>query len=194
MVMSEIKEHVRSGMVGALNQFLEIYGIDASKFEEAPVEAVAIDLIGIIGLVGKIKGNFFVAMNRKTASQIISKMLMTDVDDEAEEIEDVVGEVANVLAGGLKKYLVERGVDMKISVPTLIGGNDIYAVKARKSLQRILMAHQSASAGMILMCDYKLIEDESESSDGNMDAALDPFSALNQLMSESDQNKGSPNE
>jgi chemotaxis protein CheX len=58
---------------------------------------------------------------------------------------DAVGELVNMLAGSLKKYSSKNGELFKISIPTIVWGND-YCTHAPKNAEQILMGVKSLSS------------------------------------------------
>ena len=56
-----------------------------------------------------------------------SMMMMAEEDPvEQEEVNDVVGELSNMTAGGAKTLMSEQGFDLSISLPTIAVGHDHY--------------------------------------------------------------------
>lgn len=88
---------------------------------------------GSIGLSGfhndnEIKAQFCLVFSHKTAERIFRSMMMMEETDpvEVEELRDVVGELANISAGGAKTILSEHGFKLSISLPTVVVGADHY--------------------------------------------------------------------
>jgi len=103
--------------------------------EVTPQEPVAAGMThlksisGIIGLAGSVKGMLAVHAPEKTALAITSGFLGMAVEEINEDVQDAIGELANMLAGGVKLTLTENSSEIKLSVPSVIFG-DTYNVSA----------------------------------------------------------------
>jgi chemotaxis protein CheX len=51
-------------------------------------------------------------------------MLGMDVDEVGEDVNDALGEIANMLGGYVKQILSKGGLDINLSIPTVISGED----------------------------------------------------------------------
>lgn len=81
------------------------------------------DISGIIGLSGEAIGAVAVSMKTETALKITGLLTgenHTKIDD---EVTDAVGEIINIIAGNVKKYLEEM-FKLIISLPTIVRGKD----------------------------------------------------------------------
>lgn len=90
---------------------------------------------GSIGLSGKhaesgkdLRSQISLIFPERLAFAIFRSMMMMEPDDpaEQEEVNDTVGELANMTAGGAKTLLSEKGFDLTISLPTIAVGHDHY--------------------------------------------------------------------
>jgi chemotaxis protein CheX len=119
-----------------LSEILEISTSEAFETQILlPIESVGertIDhsekmVISSISYTGPIEGAVFVILSLDCAKLIACTMLMAEEGDELsdEEIEDAMGEVANLVAGGFKAKIAEDIGNITISVPTVMTGADI---------------------------------------------------------------------
>ncbi len=101
------------------------------KKSGAPVGCIS----GSIGLSGKhlelgkeLRSQISLIFPESLAFSIFRSMMMMGPDDpaEQEEVNDTVGELANMTAGGTKTLLSEKGFDLTISLPTIAVGHDHY--------------------------------------------------------------------
>lgn len=113
-----------------LDVFSSMLGMEA-----APQEAMSAGMThtnsisGIIGLGGSIKGMLAVHAPEKAALAITSGFLGMPVEEINEDVQDAIGELANMLAGGVKLTLAENSSEIKLSIPSVIYG-DTYTVSA----------------------------------------------------------------
>ncbi|MCI0508095.1 MAG: chemotaxis protein CheX [Gammaproteobacteria bacterium] len=86
------------------------------------------DVTGIIGLVSKQKsGSLAISFTKPVALEIARRMLRMEINTIDEMVRDLVGEIANMMAGGAKAKLQEEGYDFELTFPSVIveSENDI---------------------------------------------------------------------
>jgi chemotaxis protein CheX len=93
---------------------------------------------GVIGLAGTHKGVLAIHIPNKVAMAITSSFLGMDVDEINEDVEDAVGELANMLGGNVKSILSENGRDINLSLPSTITGQQ-YDFQPTKEAERIII-------------------------------------------------------
>lgn len=90
---------------------------------------------GTIGLSGthtesnrELRTQISLIFSEELATRIFRSMMMMEPDMpvEAEELHDVVGELANMTAGGTKTILSEKGFLLSLSLPSVAVGKDHY--------------------------------------------------------------------
>ena len=80
---------------------------------------------GLIDLVSKdTNGSLAISFSKPVALEIANKMLATDIEDVDETIEDLVGEMTNMMAGGAKAIYQEQGYNFDLTRPTVIAGEN----------------------------------------------------------------------
>lgn len=88
-------------------------------------EAVAPELSSLIGLAGDIKGFLGVHCPAPVALAITSSMLGMEVTELNEDVKDAIGEIANMIAGGLKVSLANDQKKIELAIPTTVIGKSI---------------------------------------------------------------------
>lgn len=96
-------------------------------------------VIGIISFVGDISWLLMLVLPRKSATGISSKFCGFDVEYESEDMGDVVGELANVLAGDLVSRLKDESINVAMSLPTVMRGHDVEPLLPRGLPQEKLL-------------------------------------------------------
>ncbi len=81
-------------------------------------------ITGMVGLVGTYSGILSIHCPHALAMKITSNMLGMDVDEVGEDVNDALGEIANMLGGHVKMVLSKGGMDINISIPTVISGEE----------------------------------------------------------------------
>ncbi|MGA1868774.1 MAG: chemotaxis protein CheX [bacterium] len=82
------------------------------------------ELSGIISFVGDLSGSVIFSLNNNAAMKVASSMLGEEITEINEEVEDAVGEITNMVAGGFKTRISNYGIDFNISIPTVIQGQN----------------------------------------------------------------------
>jgi chemotaxis protein CheX len=82
------------------------------------------DISGSIGLAGATHGVTVVAFTEEVACKVSAKMLGEEPHEMDETVHDSIGEIANMIAGGAKGILQEKGLDFKIALPSVTVGKD----------------------------------------------------------------------
>ena len=112
-----------------------------SNSEIIPFDSVASippGLSAIVGFGGKISGNISIHLSPESACALASNMLGMEFSEIDEIVADAMGEMVNMLAGGVKKYACRYEDLFKISVPSIVYGKD-YSTRAPKVSERVLM-------------------------------------------------------
>lgn len=81
------------------------------------------EVSGIISIVGGITGSFIFSLDSKTAIKVASAMVMEEFNEIDDEVVDAVGEITNMIVGGLKTRISIENIDFELSVPTVIQGS-----------------------------------------------------------------------
>jgi chemotaxis protein CheX len=84
---------------------------------------------GMVGFAGIYSGALSIHCPFSLARKITSGMLGMECDEIDDDVNDALGEIANMLGGGIKHALSTSGLDVKLSTPTVISGEN-YKVKS----------------------------------------------------------------
>jgi len=89
-------------------------------------------LTGMVGFAGSHSGILSIHCPKDLAHRITSNMLGVEVVVLEDDVNDALGEIANLIGGDVKYLFSPMGGDIKLSLPTVIQGNDYL----RESLSR----------------------------------------------------------
>ncbi|MDX9896768.1 MAG: chemotaxis protein CheX [Desulfofustis sp.] len=112
----ESTQEIFSSMV-----MMEIAVVDSSDADQGSSRD---GISGIIGLAGTHKGVLAIHIPAVVAMAITGSFLGMDVEQINEDVEDAVGELANMLGGNIKTILSQNGRDIELSLPTTISGQN----------------------------------------------------------------------
>lgn len=81
------------------------------------------DVSGLIGMIGpQTKGSFSITFEAEIALEIMQRMLGERPDTINEEVTDMVGEITNMVTGGAKNLLGDKGYEFDMATPAVVSG------------------------------------------------------------------------
>ena len=84
--------------------------------------------IGVIAFVGDMDWSLMLGLPKETSTTMASRFAGFDIDFESEDMGDVVGEMANIIAGDLVARMETMGINIKMSTPSIARGSDVKIV------------------------------------------------------------------
>ena len=83
------------------------------------------DVSGLIGMVSEqTKGSLSITYEGKLALATMKKMVGEGPDEINDEITDLIGEITNMVTGGAKRMLSEKGIEFDMATPVVVSGKD----------------------------------------------------------------------
>lgn len=79
-------------------------------------------ITGMLGFSGDIRGILRIHCPNPVAMAITGNLLGMEVTEMDEDVRDAIGEIANMVAGGLKTLLARENYAVELSIPSAIGG------------------------------------------------------------------------
>jgi chemotaxis protein CheX len=89
-----------------------------------PVTRFHCCVTAMVGLAGIYTGILSIHCPQRLALSITSNMLGMEVEEVGEDASDALGEIANMLGGHVKQVFSKGGLDLHLSIPTVITGED----------------------------------------------------------------------
>ncbi len=86
-----------------------------------PVEQV----VGLISLVGTPTLSLLISLPQETAEAVSEKFAGFEFEFNSEDMNDLVGELANIVAGDAKSRLLKLGIETTLSLPTVVSGKNV---------------------------------------------------------------------
>lgn len=77
---------------------------------------------GMLGFAGDVKGMLTIHCPQEVAFAITAALLGVDVDEIDDEVKDTIGEMSNMILGGVKDGFTEQGINIQLAVPTVLAG------------------------------------------------------------------------
>jgi chemotaxis protein CheX len=108
------------------------------------IDVIPPGLSAIVGFGGKICGSVAMHLSPHCACTLAGAMLGMEFEEVDDIVADAMGELVNMLAGGLKKYASQNEDLFKISVPSIVYGLD-YSTHTPKNAERLMIGVQAGS-------------------------------------------------
>lgn len=101
------------------------------------------DVSGIIGMTTKtVSGSMAITFPSGVVFEIVNRMLGETVTEVNDTVTDLVGELTNMIVGGAKAQLEEKGYDIGMATPVVVTGKD-HEIIHKAEGQKILMPFNS---------------------------------------------------
>ena len=123
-VMEIVAGYVKSATVEV---FESMVMMEIAPGEPAYAGSRKIDssISSMIGLAGDLKGMVIVHCPDEVAKVITSEMLGMEIEQIDDDVKDALGEIANMVAGGLKVSLVEQDCNVELALPSTVIGRSV---------------------------------------------------------------------
>jgi chemotaxis protein CheX len=105
--------------------FTAICGGPLTPLAEQPPAAAGPAIVGIISFLGRINWSFSLGLPEGTASALATKFAGFEIPFDSADMCDVVGELANVVAGDIVAQLDARQMRAQMSLPMVARGSDV---------------------------------------------------------------------
>ena len=114
----------------------------------------------VIGFSGALRGSCQVRMSTEAARSVASAMLGGIPVEDDDSVDDALGEVCNMLAGGWKDGIPALSSNCSLSPPTVISGRD-YKVHVHKPSWQVSRTYrfEAYALQMILCCEDGAVND-----------------------------------
>ncbi len=118
--------------------------VTVSSTRNSNIELFEDTITGVIGLAGTHKGVLAIHVPHKVAFAITGNFLGMELDEINEDVEDAIGEIANMLGGNVKSILSEKGRDIDLSLPSTVSGKE-YGFQTIKGAEKTFISFECQS-------------------------------------------------
>jgi len=129
--------------------------VQAGTVVEGRGETMASNVTGMVGLAGDLRGMLAVHCPEDAAKAITGAMLGMEVEELGEDVKDAVGEIANMVAGGLKSGLGSNGRTTELAIPTTVIGES-FRMSGMLGANRIYIPFSGENCGFAVEFKYVL--------------------------------------
>lgn len=133
----EVRKTIAEITKGVFSTMVMLDVVDETPLEE-PVLNFHETVTSMVGLAGSHSGIIAIHCPKKLALMVTSNMLGMDVTEVDEDVNDAMGEIANMVGGDVKHIFSPKGADINLSIPTVIYGSD-YALESISNSDALVM-------------------------------------------------------
>lgn len=117
------------------------------------------DVSGLIGMAGQqTKGSLSVTFEAKLALSIMEKMLGDRPSEVNEEVTDMVGEITNMVTGGAKNILGDKGYDFDMATPIVVSGKN-HTINHKCEGKTLIVPFTSDNGKAFIEVSFDVLED-----------------------------------
>ncbi|SHJ06673.1 chemotaxis protein CheX [Malonomonas rubra DSM 5091] len=109
----------------------------------------------MIGLSGDFNSMLSIHCPGNIGRAITSEMLGMDVEEIDEDVKDTLGEIANMVAGGLKESFAAEDINLELSIPTTVSGKS-YTVSSPTKSNRVIIPFKLEQGRFFVEIKYSL--------------------------------------
>jgi len=138
--------------------FEAMLGMSASVSGKTEAPPFAVRVSGTVGFAAEtITGAIYVHFSEPFARRAAMAMLGLSPDNltSPAEVNDVVGEIANMLMGGLKSWLCDLGVSCAMSAPATIRGTS-FVIQPMPNVERQVLIFECDGEFVVVEIHLKL--------------------------------------
>lgn len=111
------------------------------------------DVSGLMGMISsQTKGSFAVTFDESLALAIMGNMLGEKPSQIDSEVIDMVGEITNMVTGGAKRILADKGFDFDMSTPIVVSGKAHTITHRAEGAKLLLPLESSLGNAFIEIC------------------------------------------
>lgn len=138
IALTDIRRYVGEHLASVFDTMLARPAAPSSESEAAALHGDRIT--GTVGMAGDtVTGQVYLHLPAALGGEAAAAMLGLSPEDLGEaEINDVIGEVTNMVAGGLKSWLCDAGATCALTTPAVIRGES-FAVTPKQGVELILI-------------------------------------------------------
>ena len=118
-------------------------------------EVIDCHVSSMIGLSGDFNGMLSIHCPAQVGTAITGAMLGMEVEEIDEDVKDTLGEIANMLAGGLKESFSAENISLELAIPTTVTGKS-YTVSSPTKSDRVIIPFDLEQGRFFVEIKYTL--------------------------------------
>ncbi|MFP4106502.1 MAG: chemotaxis protein CheX [Phycisphaerae bacterium] len=132
-----VAEHGNAVTEGVSQIFSTMCGVQLEPTDRDPTEGETGGMIlAVISLVGDLEWAVFLGLPRETAEASAAKFAGFEIAFDSPDMGDAMGELTNIIVGQVKSLLDARGINVEISLPSVMRAESLEVLVQREMFQQ----------------------------------------------------------
>ena len=126
---------------------------------QAPVDngkqVLGCHVSAMIGLTGDLSAMLGIHCPEEVGLAITGAMLGMELEEVDADVKDALGEISNMVAGGIKERVSTENINLELAIPTAVAGKS-YTISAPKGSQRVVVPFTVEQGQFFVEIKYQL--------------------------------------
>lgn len=118
-------------------------------------QAIGCHISSMIGLSGGFSAMLNIHCPEAIGLGIAGAMLGMELEDVDADVKDALGEIANMVAGGLKERFAAENIDLALAIPTTVSGKS-YTIASPTKSNRVIIPFSIEAGQFFVEIKYNL--------------------------------------
>lgn len=145
--ITEITEEIFNTMI-----FMEI---SAAESLAPGKQVLGCHVSAMIGLTGGFSAMLGIHCPEAVGLAVAGAMLGVDIEEVDADVKDALGEIVNMIAGGLKERLAIENINLELAIPTAISGKS-YTISSPSGSNRVIIPFSVEPGRFFVEMKYNL--------------------------------------
>lgn len=129
--------------------------VSANAPLEQSRQALGCHVSAMIGLTGGFSAMLGIHCPEAVGLAISGAMLGMEIEEIDADVKDALGEIANMLAGGLKERFSAEEIDLELAIPTAVSGKS-YTIASSTKSNRVIIPFNIEQGQFFIEMKYNL--------------------------------------
>ncbi len=181
-IIMEIQKIIEKALIDSVSEAFAATLSISPQITEKSLSVMNGSIVSMLGFTGFLEGSFTICMSGQSACKVVSIMLDTEIDEVTADVADGVGEMMNLIAGGVKMKIIEITKNFIISTPVTVSGGHLEVLKRSKKSTRIMKVFICEDIEFSILLDYKVHVEKVEVEEVEKKSSVDALSKLSELI------------
>ncbi len=183
---------ITSAVTRAVTEVFDtMLGMELAAYEEEMKSGLEGErIVGSVGFVGPLMGEMNLYVSDDFSRAVTAGMMDMDKEEVQgeESVKDVIGEICNIVGGGLKSEFSDAGLICDLSTPSFTSGSD-FRIESQKMTRYERLGFRHDEEILFIEIGLKALDPSQEENNGEADAtsrykngALDPQRAIDAMI------------
>ncbi len=129
--------------------------ISAAVPLEQGKQVLGCHISAMIGLTGEFSAMLGIHCPEPVGLAIAGAMLGMEIEEIDADVKDALGEIVNMVAGGLKEKFAAENIDLELAIPTAISGKS-YTIASSTRSNRVIIPFRVEQGQFFIEMKYNL--------------------------------------